>query len=101
MTRDGDRDLVPVPVFHSRVAGDAEDGDVLLELVDLDLHVLRQAPGRWHIGEGLGQFVDRPPHIPDFLRDLLGVQQKQGPWDGRDGVRERSDRRGDVSHEYL
>lgn len=73
-TQDGDRDLLPVPVFHPRVAGDGEDGDVLLELVDLDFHVLRQAPGRRHVGEGLGQFVDRPPHVPDLLRDFLSVQ---------------------------
>lgn len=75
-TRDGDRDLVPVPVFHSRVAGDAEDGDVLLELVDLDLHVLRQAPGRRHIGEGLG-FVE--------WSGLFPLRGPQGQLMGREG----------------
>lgn len=35
-----DRDLLPVPVFHSWVAGNAEDRDVLLEFINLDFHIL-------------------------------------------------------------
>lgn len=35
-----DRDLLPVPIFHSWVAGNGEDRDVLLELINLDFHIL-------------------------------------------------------------
>lgn len=34
-----DRDLLPMPVFHSWVAGNAEDRDVLLEFINLDFHI--------------------------------------------------------------
>ena len=33
-------DLLPVPVFHSWVAGNGEDRDVLLEFINLDFHIL-------------------------------------------------------------
>lgn len=32
--------LLPVPILHARVAGDVEDGYVLLELFNLQLDVL-------------------------------------------------------------
>lgn len=35
-----DKDLLPVPVFHSWVAGNGEDRDVLLEFINLDFHIL-------------------------------------------------------------
>ena len=35
-----DKDLLPVSVFHSWVAGNGEDRDVLLEFINLDFHIL-------------------------------------------------------------
>ena len=69
-----DRDLLPVLVFHSRVAGNVEDRDVLLELINLDFHILCQAPGCRHINEGLSQFIYCPPHVPYFLCNFFSIQ---------------------------
>lgn len=69
-----DKDLLPVLVFHSWVAGNIEDRDVLLELINLDFHILCQAPGCRHISEGLSQFIYCPPHIPYFLCNFFSIQ---------------------------
>lgn len=73
LSRQG-QNLLPVSVLHSWVAGNAEDGKVLLELLNLQFDILCQASGCRHINEGLGQLIYHSPHISCLLRDFLSIQ---------------------------
>ena len=65
---------IPMPVTDTRVADGVQDRQVVLELVDLCLDILRNAAWAVLVTEGLGQLVHRAPHVVDLLVNLLSIQ---------------------------
>ncbi len=67
---------VPQP----RVADAVQDGQVLLELVDLGAKDVGDAPRARLVGEGLAQLVHRPPHGLHLHLDVLRVEAHESTW---------------------
>ena len=65
---------IPMPVTDTRVADGVQDRQVVLELVNLCLDILRNAAWAVLVTEGLGQLVHRAPHVVDLLVNLLSIQ---------------------------
>ena len=63
-----------MPVADARVADGVQDGQMVLELVNLGLDALSNAARAGLVVEGLGQFVHRAPHVADFLVNILCIQ---------------------------
>lgn len=60
-------DPLPVTVLDAWITDGGEDGQVLLEFVDLDLEAVGHAARPWQVGEGLGQLVHGPPHCDQLF----------------------------------
>ena len=65
---------IPMPVTDTRVADGVQDRQVVLELVNLCLDILRNAAWAVLVTEGLSQLVHRAPHVIDLLVNLLSIQ---------------------------
>lgn len=61
-------------VADTRVADGVQDRQVVFELVDLGLDILRNTAWAVLVAEGLGQLVHSAPHVADHCVNFLCVQ---------------------------
>ena len=71
--------LLPVPVAHARVEHRADQGQVLLEVVDLLLDVVDNLEWAGQAGERLAQLVQQAPPVAHVLLHLLGRELHKRP----------------------
>ena len=65
-------------VTDTRVADGVQDGQVVLELIDLCFDTLCNATWAILVIESLGQLVNCAPHVADLCVNLLSVQILEG-----------------------